>query len=662
MRVEELLEPERFKAEGIDKDMENKEERWRELIADLRYLGNSAFPRLKEGKKWGDWDLPLVRKYFAKIVDTLRSIYFPIIPPWPPFSDLYEKTTGKSAGRAQRASFWLLYREAEKYMERKPPKSIEEVKEWEKKRKEIIKLGRFPPLDKIDPPYVQKLTDKELVTLYRYLHHLYRVRGKVWEDLHNAHVFVGIEMVKRGIYNQNKIEDALTEATKLEILEYPTPKGIQHTLSDVPRELVEKGYVTVEDVLKYFPKEIEIRVPPSSLYLTGRLVNEGKIPVEYLSPDSKHDIDVIHRGQYDRRIPEALAMLLPPWLARKIHYHPDPDGPLEGWGIPLYNLSFKRLPLSKTRRISPWEVYDLSLVVGKPFVPVKPKSGFGKTEFWDPEEMWEKWGKERIERGIVVQRKYDGRRFTFHFDRKRGILKLFTEDRQRDRSDELKAAVQEFMKEFKGDSIILDLEIEAYRLPPNVKVKSAEGKVKLGTLIPREDTAAYTVGKVSEDLLDKAVFEVYDILYLDGRDLTKEGYLERIKTIHKVLPKNMYWWRATPFGLARSKKEFLSLVEKFRSIPGSEGVVCKTADAVYPVKYSGENRTDQFCKLKNLKEIDVMVYKVVRKKTREGKPLNQYMYECAYLIPGDRRDEFWNSFEYKGRSVSYTHLTLPTKA
>jgi len=141
--ITEKLHLDEFRSEGVDYDLAHPKERWKELIADLRYLGNSAYPRLKAGKKWGDWKLTDVLKYFAKIVDTLRSIYFPLIPPFD--EKLYKAYYGKDPKKAKESSFWKCYKEAEKYMKSKPPKTIEEAKEWDEKRKGVIKKAKIKP-------------------------------------------------------------------------------------------------------------------------------------------------------------------------------------------------------------------------------------------------------------------------------------------------------------------------------------------------------------------------------------------------------------------------------------------------------------------------------------------------------------------------------------
>ena len=127
----EKLHLEQFRAEGIDDDLKNPAKRWRKLLADLRYLFNSGFPRLKEGEKWGEWDLTILLKYGAKIIDTLRNkCYFTLIP-------------AKIGDEEYKSSYWKAYREAREkgYIKTKPPEE-KEVKEWDEKRKKIIKDGQ----------------------------------------------------------------------------------------------------------------------------------------------------------------------------------------------------------------------------------------------------------------------------------------------------------------------------------------------------------------------------------------------------------------------------------------------------------------------------------------------------------------------------------------
>ena len=136
----------RFRSDGIDYDIENAALRWRELLADLRYLANSGYARLKAGKPWGDWTLNDVARYFGKIVDTLRGLHFPLIPP-------------AEDDPRSRTPYWELYRLAEKhgFISTNPP-SREETKEWDKKREAIIK-SNLAELHMALPDYVLIIPD-----------------------------------------------------------------------------------------------------------------------------------------------------------------------------------------------------------------------------------------------------------------------------------------------------------------------------------------------------------------------------------------------------------------------------------------------------------------------------------------------------------------------
>lgn len=119
------LHLEEFRRTGLDEDLRNPKERYRVLFAGLRYLGNSAYPSLGTEHKWKDWTREDILKYYAKIVDKLRSVYFPIIPP-------------KIGDKEFNTSYWKCYRASKRYIKSSPPKK-DEVKEWDKKRSEIIK-------------------------------------------------------------------------------------------------------------------------------------------------------------------------------------------------------------------------------------------------------------------------------------------------------------------------------------------------------------------------------------------------------------------------------------------------------------------------------------------------------------------------------------------
>lgn len=98
---------------------------WRVLLADLRYLGNSAYPALKAGKRWGDWTLEEVEREFARRVDALRSVGFPLLPPEEP--------------ERRRTPYWELYeRVKRKGLLTQPEPKPEEVRDWLRKRRTLL--------------------------------------------------------------------------------------------------------------------------------------------------------------------------------------------------------------------------------------------------------------------------------------------------------------------------------------------------------------------------------------------------------------------------------------------------------------------------------------------------------------------------------------------
>ena len=123
------LDLETFREHRTDAELEDAPKYWEQLLAGLRFLGNSAYPTLKADKPWGKWSLEDALSYFGKIVDTLRrDCRFLLTPPL-------------KGDKAYGTSFWEAYREAEKrgFITVSPPKDKAEEKEWQDERAEILK-------------------------------------------------------------------------------------------------------------------------------------------------------------------------------------------------------------------------------------------------------------------------------------------------------------------------------------------------------------------------------------------------------------------------------------------------------------------------------------------------------------------------------------------
>jgi len=536
---------------------------------------------------------------------------------------------------------------------------------WKESKELRWKLPEGMRIEDIDIVFVKELTDKELVDVWKFL--VERAKetadepNRIPENIQDSATFVGIEMFKRGLWEKYRGDNILEKAIELEVTEYPTIKGLSEEDDDVPEP---EGEITIEDIYNAAPSIIPIRGQPWAAYFTGRRANEGKA-------DKTHDQDLVLRQYPDPRVIKAIKEIKPSWLAKLIHPVFDPNGPSIGMSYPAYHYGLIKVPKDDfVRGFGPYR--DLSknvilrntkLKVGKPIIGLKPKSGFFKYEFFDPQDMYEKWAKRYLDEGIYVQEKVDGRRLQLHIDKSKDMVKIITEDRQRDRASQFPNVVKEIKEKLKCDECILDGEMVAFKIPSNVKVKSARIKRDRYPLMEREDTAVITSGKVPEGFEDKVVYVFYDIMYLDGETLVDKPYSERFKILDKVVPKDARYLDRVRSIVATTPKEFIDAVRKMRNYNGSEGVVAKAASLLYPIKYKGENRSERMCKLKNLKEIDVMVWdKEEKKRTKTGEPMGNYMYISVYLIPENKVNEFQkdNVVEYRGKHYAIIGKTYAT--
>jgi ATP-dependent DNA ligase len=204
-KADEKLHLEQFRAGGVDSDLAHPKERRRELTADLRYLGNSAYPRLKKGQPWGEWKLEDVLRYFAKIVDVLRSeVDYAIQPP-------------KKGDEGYDSSYWQCYREAERYMKTQPPAHRSPSGKGEKQ------AGEWRPY------VLQRHWFKHPIVVIRWgpseQHYYLRVKlnGKHWH------------LVLQGDSPLEADEIAAYEETK-ESGDVETPEGTRVNIFEVPKD------------------------------------------------------------------------------------------------------------------------------------------------------------------------------------------------------------------------------------------------------------------------------------------------------------------------------------------------------------------------------------------------------------------------------------------
>lgn len=231
----------------------------------------------------------------------------------------------------------------------------------------------------------------------------------------------------------------------------------------------------------------------------------------------------------------------------------------------------------------------------RPFVkfkPLKPAEGYGRYEFDDLDQLIGEFVSYVLteEGAIAVEPKWDGIRLVVHYDGDN--VGAFTEDSQRDRAEVLPALAEAIKRAFGERSVILDGEILL-------------GKVVDGKFIPamRPDMMKIVVGK--EPITDPMRFMVFDILYLDDRDLTSLPFSER-RAVLDSLAENFSDFDVlfiTPQRIAETADEVREAIKWASEEVGSEGAMLKSLKAPYEL----DGRTVHWAKYKRWKSLKCLI-------------------------------------------------------
>jgi len=496
-----------------------------------------------------------------------------------------------------------------------------------------VELHKAINLEEIDDKYAEKLSDKKLVELYRELHEIYEREGRITEPLLNAEIFVENEMKKRGI--ERDINDELSQEARFWIQEYP------------PWEKADKK-ITLQEVIDAFPDIIKLPADVPAIYLVGGIANRGWV--------THHDIDV--RIASDEYLPEVKRALIHACtrndIREKLEFIFDTRGGI-GVSIPLYIPKEGKLEKDKELRL------------GKPSQPQKPATGWQKNEFWKVENAWTKWAASRIDRGIMVQPKYDGMSFQIHVKDGKPIG-FFTEDQLRNRIEAFKESSAELPKLLKAKDAVLVAEMVEY----SDKIEYPEND-KLWTKyrqIPREDLVKWIAAKPSSLDDSRVIFHVHDLLYLNGENYTQKPAIERYEKLKEILKEGKHF-HVVESKTANDMREFFKYAKWARYFPNSEGAVFKVTDSVYKIRYDTASRNRDWAKLKNLKELDVMVLRphLVRGTkdvfTWQGvvgpipeKDLNKYRERDIMEFKGKKYLRIGTCYNVKGKKPEGSILTV----
>jgi len=423
----EKLELRRFRAEGVDYDLEHPKARRAELQADLRYLA-VGYDRLKRGLKWGAWTLEDVLRYFGTIVDTLREKVNPAYFPEPPAGDPKWKT-----------NWWRCYREAREkgYLKTRPQKKTKQAALGLVYRDGEILLIKRKNEPRVWSPPGGFLSGRDPVTaaLEEVQEETGVLADPVMEEPWQELTVEGVRLYlvpMRWIKGEGEPLAEAEEVGWFELDELPEP------ISPSP-DILRSGQAIAKDGLGEAKlREMFEKLPdafvvvPDWASLTGSAI--------YGKNRKPHDIDIVLRLdapsgsllKLERALKEAIGEGLP------VQFSLELQGPTWAY-LPLYTLVAVKNPEFEVRSLPEpgfaERFYKAAVQENiskvKPLEPVAHYKTAGEFYGGEEEELWEKWARRAVERGekIAVEPKADG--FRLHIHKKGSEFAVFTEKSQR---------------------------------------------------------------------------------------------------------------------------------------------------------------------------------------------------------------------------------------
>lgn len=383
----------------------------------------------------------------------------------------------------------------------------------------------------------------------------------------------------------------------------------------IPEDIANTSHSFVIEGLKtkqtISPKKEQITYIPHFVSLVG-----SRARGDY---DDNSDWDILIRKQ---ERDEALELLIRRTLGEDKEYHfiYSPYGP-HGTYIPLFDLKLIRVKEQKPILIEAYTFRPL-----KNYTPPKMGSAYSFEEFYDIDELVEKWAKPFLERGmgLYVEKKLNGWRATIHKkDSKVGIFFEGTNDNRDKQFLKLSNLLKEIPEDF-----ILDCEFSAK-------------EVKTKKIIPRKDLAGW--GHNPDKTIDIDEFEtpsgikarlsimLFDIPYLNV-DISKEPLKERRKILedfYKGLPQELKKYiEIVPYFYVETIEDLKKAIQEVSRMEMSEGAVVKSSTSIYLPE-----EIPSWAKFKKIVEIKVEVMKKL--KTKDGRAFN---YVVGYLDNGEVKE------------------------
>lgn len=486
----------------------------------------------------------------------------------------------------------------------------------------MVKFQKFPEevadkgireLKDIVPENLEKLTKTELVLLDAWLHaayeYGYRQRDMELEPMVNAEIFIVEEKERRGM--ERRVETPLDYAVE-------RLRGTKMSEAEL-HEIKSGRLVYLKDVMPYF-REFYTSKPHA--YIVGSLAINGR----------GHDIDVLVKGRpEDNRIFEfRILHMFPPKLRDRIRFIYDPDGPFTS-NVPLYAMKAERLEegvatmAAELQRAAEPEIKKQGeeakekdkITFGEFFQPMKPIRGAFGEERQTIENFLKLLDAEDFPR--YQSKKADGMSTEWHVTPDEAFA--ISEDGELYPEGSLptvEAAFRRWAKDNQIKDAVVMAELESWR-----------GKIHE----PREAVAGIVHSAEPDD--ETVIANVFDVLYLNGKDLHNEPESERIR----IGQGDLSWPQSTnkkpdvskklnylPQTVARNSKELREQAERISFEPASEGIITRKHDATY--RLTGESKAREW--LKYHKTVSAVVEVVKREATKAKGAPYKYVYGLRY--------------------------------
>ena len=213
---------------------------------------------------------------------------------------------------------------------------------------------------------------------------------------------------------------------------------------------------------------------------------------------------------------------------------------------------------------------------------------------------------------IQAEFKLDGFRIQAHKNDK-GIIKLFTR-RMEEVTKQFPDVVEFIKKNIKGREFIIDCEA--------VGVDEKTGKYLPFQSISQRIRRKHDIEEIAKKF--PVELNVFDILYLDGKNLMQTSLLERRKVLEKIVSEKKGEVALTKKLVSKDQKEINSFFKESLNA-GNEGLMLKNINSLYvPGRY-----VNGWCKLKNILEpLDLVIVGATYGEGKRAGELSSYIVAC----------------------------------